>query len=157
MHKPDGIITGLLQRLGWEQYYQPDVWGLAIIPEMTLEALVAHVKDRLAMPTVRIVGDPQQLCRRVGLTIGAPGGPRQIEAFQKLNTDVLLCGETVEWQTCEYVRDAVALGYNRALVLLGHAKSEEDGMRYLADWLRPKVSASIPVTYIAVGNPAVPV
>ncbi|QBD74618.1 NGG1p interacting factor NIF3 [Ktedonosporobacter rubrisoli] len=153
MQRPDGIITGLLRQLGWEQYYQPDQRVLAIIPEMTLETLVAHLKEKLAMPTVRIVGNPQQSCQRLGLMVGAAGGTRQIEVFQKLDVDVLLCGETIEWQTCEYVRDANALGYNKALVILGHAKSEEDGMRYLADWLRSRVPATIPITYIAVGNP----
>jgi putative NIF3 family GTP cyclohydrolase 1 type 2 len=98
------------------------------------------------------VGGPQQHCERIGLFLGAIGGAWQISAFHQWHADVILCGETVEWQTCEYVRDAISMGFNKTLIILGHAKSEEEGMRYLAEWLRPKV-AEVPITYLAVGDP----
>jgi putative NIF3 family GTP cyclohydrolase 1 type 2 len=86
------------------------------------------------------------------MLVGSIGGDRQIQAFHQGNLDAVICGETCEWQTCEYVRDAVAMGYNKALVIVGHATSEEEGMRYLATWLQPKV-AEVPITFVAAGDP----
>ena len=152
MHQRDGIITGMVRALGWDSYQQPDNNALFIMPENTLAQLAAMLKEKLVLPTLRIVGEPQQRCERVALLVGAIGGETQIYLFHYFNADVVICGETVEWQTCEYVRDAIALGYNKALVIVGHAKSEEEGMRYLVEWLQPKVP-EIPMTYCAVGDP----
>jgi hypothetical protein len=44
------------------------------------------------------------------------------------------------------------MGYNKALVIVGHANSEEEGMRYLATWLQPKV-AEVPITFVTAGDP----
>jgi putative NIF3 family GTP cyclohydrolase 1 type 2 len=156
MYQPDGILSGMLKTLGWEAYQeayqQPEHWGSVVIPGMTLATLVATLKERLAMSTVRVVGEPQQRCERIGMLIGSLGGDRQIQAFHHWNLDAVICGETCEWQTCEYVRDAVAMGYNKALVIVGHANSEEEGMRYLVTWLQPKMS-EVPITFVAAGDP----
>lgn len=148
----DGIITGMLKALGWEEYQLPDSWARLAIPGMTLARLVATLKEKLALPVVRVVGHPQQSCERIAMLVGAIGGETQIQVFQQWNADVVVCGETSEWQTCEYVRDAISLGLNKALVIVGHAKSEEEGMHYLSSWLQPKVP-EIPITYLAVGDP----
>ena len=66
--------------------------------------------------------------------------------------DVLVCGEAPEWQTAEYVRDALACGQNKALIVLGHEPSEEAGMAYLAEWLKPRVMG-IPITHVPAGDP----
>lgn len=153
-HQPDGIITGMLKALGWETYQPHESWSPMVIPGMTLAKLVSTFKEMLGLPTVRVMGDPDQACERIALLVGAPGGEWQILAFQQWNVDVVICGETSEWQTCEYVRDAIALGQKKALVIVGHAKSEEEGMRYLSEWLQPKVP-EIPITYLAVGDPIV--
>lgn len=152
MHQPDGILTGMLKALGWEAYQEPGLRGPLVIPGMTLATLVATLKERLAVSTVRVIGEPQQRCERIGMLLGAIGGDRQIQMFHSANLDVVICGETSEWQTCEYVRDAVAMGYNKALVIVGHATSEEEGMHYLATWLQPKI-VEVPITFVAAGDP----
>ena len=152
MHQPDGILTGMLKALGWEAYQQPGSRSPVVIPGMTLATLVTTLKEKLAMTTVRVIGEPHQRCERIGMLVGSIGGDRQIQAFHHGNLDVVICGETCEWQTCEYVRDAVAMGYNKALVILGHANSEEEGMHYLATWLQPKVG-EVPITFVAAGDP----
>src|SRR5687768_18188792 len=43
----------------------------------------------------------------------------------------LFRSEVAEWETSEYIRDARAQGLQRSLVVLGHAQSEEPGMRWL--------------------------
>ena len=119
LYQMDGIVTGMLNALGWEKYQPAERWEPVVIPGMTLATLVTTLKEQLMLKNVRVVGEPQQRCERIGLLVGSPGADRQIRAFQQANLDVIICGETSEWQTCEYVRDAVALGYNKALVILG--------------------------------------
>lgn len=48
------------------------------------------------------------------------------------DVDVLVGGETREWEANEYVRDSAAVGQPQGLVMLGHRNSEEAGMAYLA-------------------------
>ena len=72
--------------------------------------------------------------------------------MQAEKLDVLLCGEMLEWTTCAYARDAGMLGVNQALLVLGHNRSEEAGMKYLAEWLRPLVG-DLPIQYIEAGDP----
>ncbi|GCE14823.1 Nif3-like dinuclear metal center hexameric protein [Tengunoibacter tsumagoiensis] len=152
MYQPDGIITGMVKALGWEAYRQPEPSALLIIPGMTVAQVVATVKERLALPTLRVVGSPEQSCERIALLMGAWGKEKQFQAFIDWKVDAVICGETVEWATCEYVRDAIALGENKSLVIVGHAKSEEEGMHYLVEWLQPQLP-NIPLTYLAVGDP----
>ena len=47
----------------------------------------------------------------------------------------------------QYVRDAMCLGKNKALIVTGHAASEEAGMAYLAEWLRERIP-DVPITHI---------
>jgi putative NIF3 family GTP cyclohydrolase 1 type 2 len=155
-HSPDGIITGVVRRLGWERYLETaddrDWRVTAAIPPVTVAELVDQVKQRLELPLVRTVADPAMTCRRVGLLIGGIPAPIQIRAFVDLDLDCIMAGEITEWQVCEYVRDAIAQGRPRALIAVGHARSEEDGMRYLAEWLGERLDG-VAVTHVPVGNP----
>jgi putative NIF3 family GTP cyclohydrolase 1 type 2 len=87
-----------------------------------------------------------------GLVLGAAGSARQIEVLQRNDVEVLLIGETNEWETVEYVRDAVNMDKKKALILLGHANSEEAGMDYCAEWLKTFVS-EVPVEFVPAGDP----
>jgi hypothetical protein len=49
---------------------------------------------------------------------------------------VLIAGETHEWETVEYVTDAHTEGRANALILLGHIASEQAGMEECARWLK---------------------
>ena len=68
------------------------------------------------------------------------------------DVDAIICGESPEWETCEYVRDACAQGRSKALIVLGHAPSEEGGMDHFAKWLAPRIPG-IPVKFVPAGNP----
>jgi putative NIF3 family GTP cyclohydrolase 1 type 2 len=150
-HQPDGIITGELKALGWETYGDADERWCCSLPPTTLEDLVAHVKDKLGIAAVRVVGQPGMLCRRVALLMGAVGGRMHISVLGREDIDVAICGEINEWDTSEYVRDAIRLGQNTALIVIGHAPSEEAGMAYLAEWLRQRIDG-VPIIHIPAGN-----
>ena len=65
---------------------------------------------------------------------------------------LLVAGESREWETVPYVQDAVAQGRHKALILLGHVVSEEAGMEECARWLRT-ILPEIPVSFIPAGEP----
>ena len=152
MHNPDGILTGVLKELGWEAYASPEMPYFCHIPSMPLRQLAVTLKDRLGAGPVRLVGDLDMVCQKIGLALGAAGGEMQIQAFKFGDLDVVVCGEIHEWETSEYVRDAVYQGNRKALIVLGHAASEQAGMKWLADWLPPRFPG-LPITYIPVNSP----
>jgi putative NIF3 family GTP cyclohydrolase 1 type 2 len=151
-HRPDGIITGVLRELGWEVYADPDQPWLCDIPPVSLADLADQVKDRLSIGTVRLTGDPDMVCRRVVLAVGAPGGRLQMMALRQDDVDAAVCGEINEWETNEYVRDAVHAGIDKGLVVIGHANSEEAGMKYLVEWLEPRLPG-VPIAHVPAGDP----
>ena len=66
--------------------------------------------------------------------------------------DIMVCGEITEWTLSAYVRDAADMGFNKAMIVVGHERSEETGMKYLADLIRPLVG-EIPVQFADSGEP----
>ncbi|GAC1512855.1 MAG: hypothetical protein NVS2B16_16470 [Chloroflexota bacterium] len=150
--RTDGIVAGLLQALDWQGYADPDHPFLCSIPPMTLLSLIETLKERLGLTTVRVAGDPAMTCRRVGLLVGSSGVHTHVRALRDLDADVVVCGEINEWETAEYVRDAVDLGHAKALVVVGHANSEEAGMVWFTTWLRHQLP-DIPITHIPAGDP----
>ena len=154
MYQPDGIKTGLAKALGWEAYQDQDDAGHFTIPPLPLFELATMVKERLAAPGARMIGRPDLTCQQVVLLEGSSPGEWHISALRKSNTDVVIAGEVSEWQVCEYVRDAGLLGMQKAIILLGHEQTEEDGMAYLVEWLRPKLPG-IPISHVSAESPFV--
>ncbi len=150
-HQPDGIMLGVLRALGWESYADANSPYFCTLPATALDELVAHLKQALGIASVRVVGPPDMICRRVALLVGSPGGRVQIEALGRPDVDVAICGEINEWEVNEYVGDALRLAQPKALIVTGHAPSEEAGMAYLAEWLRERVPG-VPVAHIPHGG-----
>jgi putative NIF3 family GTP cyclohydrolase 1 type 2 len=149
-YHPDAVTQGLLQSLGWIRYEVENlpIASILEIPETTLKDIVSMVKNRLCLPYVRFVGNPAAPCRRVGVLVGFRGsGDIVIPFFNGKNLDLVIYGEGPEWETPEYVRDAVYQGKKKALIVLGHAESEAPGMERFADSLREKFPG-LPVHYI---------
>jgi len=64
------------------------------------------------------------------------------------DVQVLLIGETREWETVEYAADAVSEGPHKALIVLSHVPSEQSGMEECARWVKTFVS-EVPVEFVA--------
>lgn len=152
MRRPDGVMEGMTHALGWESYQSKSGPGLFVLPEATLERLAATVRDRMKIKTMRVIGDPNMKITRAGLAPGAAGSIDQIRMFERDDVEVLLVGESREWETVEYARDATAEGRHKALIILGHARSEEAGMENCAQWLKGLVPG-VPVEFIPAGEP----
>jgi len=150
--RPDGILSGVLPRLGWRREGEHERPCIVPIAPLTLADLAVQLKARLGAAAVRVTGPDDLVCRRVGLLVGAPGGRAHIAALGRDDVDAVVCGEINEWEACEYARDATFLGRPRGLIVVGHANSEEAGMAYLATWLRPHLPG-LPITYVPAGDP----
>jgi putative NIF3 family GTP cyclohydrolase 1 type 2 len=149
--KPDGVTLGTLEQLDWKKYADKDALNIITLPPVTLREVIHHAKTRLNIEKVRYVGDPLQKCSRILFIPGAAGGRLQIDSIRKVKPDVLVCGEISEWETAEYVRDALAKGDNLSLVVLGHIASEEPGSEYMLNWVKEKVPG-VKVTHVPSSN-----
>ena len=149
--KPDGIMQGFLLKSDWLTY-NPKAENVFRIPVQKLEDIIRHLKDKLNIPHIRYIGDPSTACSKIVLLPGAPGGKIQVSMLVSSKADLIIAGESSEWETPEYVRDARALGYPVSMIVLGHAYSEEPGMEWLVSWLQPKIP-SIPIHHVASGEP----
>lgn len=168
MHKAetDGIFAGMRREFGWENCrvaHEKKEAGwkysdmLYEIPQTTAGELAEELKRKLKLPVMRIVGSADTRVRRVGLmlggiSLGTGDEARPMKLMEEEKLDVIICGEVTEWTLCAYVRDAAMLGQNKALLIPGHNRTEEAGMKYLPEWLAP-ITGEIPVTFVEAGDP----
>jgi putative NIF3 family GTP cyclohydrolase 1 type 2 len=150
--RPDSTVLGLIQDLGWEGYASGDTPNVCRIPPTKFDQLGQQIGKRLGLKTMRVVGDPDLVCKSVCLQPGFPSVEAQVGALARPDVDVLITGEIHEWETCEYVRDAVYMGHKKGLVVIGHEESEEPGMRRNVQWLQERLPG-LPIHFIAAGSP----
>jgi putative NIF3 family GTP cyclohydrolase 1 type 2 len=136
MRKPDGILLGMVKALGWEKYQSTENPYFFVLPETSLKVLAAEVAKKLDSTVVRVVGNPDMRATRIAFSPGSAGAPREMQALERDDVEVLLVGETREWETVEYAADAVSEGKKKALIVIGHVPSEQAGMGECAEWLR---------------------
>lgn len=145
--KPDGIYEGMLNKLDWKKYAVNNSQTHFEFPETSLFELSSILKEKLQLKTIRVIGNPEMKFTKVGLAVGAPGGSGHIKMLGQNNLEVLVAGEAPEWETYSYVNDAVVQGKNKAVIFVGHIKSEEAGMEYCSEWLQGFVK-NIPIHFI---------
>ena len=146
----DGVRIGVVEELGWKEYYSPGS-PILQVPTTNLKAFIDHIKTRMQVPAMRYVGDLNQRVSKVLLLPGAVGGKTQITRIQEHRPDVLICGESNEWETPEYVKTANELGMKLSMVEIGHSASEEGGSEFVKNWLQTHVQG-VPVYHIPSGN-----
>jgi putative NIF3 family GTP cyclohydrolase 1 type 2 len=149
---PDGIEAGMTHALGWEAFQDKQNQYLFTIPETTLDKLAAGLKARLELHTMRVVGDPKMKVTKAALSPGSAGMQREIGALENPDIELLITGESREWETVEYVADAVSEKKNKALIILGHIPSEQAGMEECTRWLKSFVS-EVPVNFVPAAQP----
>lgn len=163
MGKEDGIYRGFDAELDWTKYriQNPREYGrfgeCYSIPKTTLEELCRYFKDKLNMQVIQIVGDPKMAVERVSVLVGGGSlGLGTEELPMKLmhdnNLDLLICGDITEWTISAYVRDAAAMGMNKGMLVLGHERTEEWGMKHLGQWMKD-ITGDIEIAFIDAGEP----
>lgn len=150
--KPDGIMAGMVHAMGWEKYQQEENPYLLTMPETTLEALAADVAKKLDSAVVRVVGEPGMKVTRIAFSPGSAGFVRETHALEMEKVEVLLVGETREWETVEYTADAVTEGRRKALIVIGHVPSEQAGMEECARWLKTFLK-DVPIEFAPTKQP----
>jgi putative NIF3 family GTP cyclohydrolase 1 type 2 len=145
--KPDGISVGMINKLELEKYATNGSQTFFKVPESTVAKYSKELKKKFGLETIRVIGNPEMKFTKLAFMAGAPGGQRHIQMLQNPEVEVIIAGEAPEWETYLYTNDAVALGKNKAVIFLGHIKSEEAGMEYCAEWLGTFVSG-VPIHFI---------
>lgn len=151
MRQPDGIMEGVLRPLDWEKQYNPATRLITIQPT-TVGELAAYVRRKLNAKVLRVVGNRDMRVTTIALQPGAAGPTAHRSALQRNEVEVLLIGEVPEWETIEYVSDAVAQGKRKALFLIGHIPSEQPGMANCAEWLKTFITG-VPVGFVPAREP----
>jgi len=152
MRNPDGIEAGTVRALGWGKYQSGENQYLFVVPETTVKRLAEDVAKKLDSVTVRVVGQPEMKVTKVGLSPGASGFEAETHALESDLVEVLLVGETREWETVEYAADAETQGRRKALIVIGHIPSEQMGMEECTRWLRTFVRG-VPMEFVAAKQP----
>lgn len=150
--RPDPVSVGVVRKLGWTKYLKSNDRWLFEFPETTLREFADSIAKTYHSNSVRVIGDPNLKFTKVGFVAGAPGPMPQIRMLQRDDVEVLVGGETREWETVEYVRDAVTQGRHKAMILMGHNISEEAGAEVCAEWLREFVQG-IPIEFVPSNEP----
>jgi putative NIF3 family GTP cyclohydrolase 1 type 2 len=150
--KPDGILTGMAEALGWEKYQSTEQPRRFSLPATALEDLAKNMQERLNARALRVIGDPRMAASRVVLSPGFNNFPGIMKALDSPDVDALVIGETREWEGVEYARDCVTAGKKKALIILGHVPSEERGMEECAKWLKTFITEA-PIQYLPGGDP----
>jgi putative NIF3 family GTP cyclohydrolase 1 type 2 len=150
---PDGIAEGMVKQLGWEK----NVSDPADPKKLTFDGIsLAHLSQqmqaRLDARTIRVVGDPALPVHKVQTSWGYVSREPGIKMIADPEVDVLICGETREWELVEYVQDSITAGRKKGMILVGHVLSEQGGMMLCADWLKSFIP-EVPVQFIAAAEP----
>lgn len=155
----DYIYDGFLKEIGWLDYMleDPKMPHAYEIPATTLDDLALFFKEKLQMDTIQVIGEGAMPVSRVGILVGGGslGLGREMmpmEQMEQKNLDVIVCGDITEWTLSAYVNDAKQLGMNKAMIVLGHERSEEAGMKYLAPWVAALVP-ELKVTFVDAKEP----
>ncbi len=149
---PDGIAIGMTRELGWEKHASPDNPKVFSFPGIPLGRFASDIRRKLKIGTVRVVGDPSLEIRKAVASWGNCSLFPGIPLISQNDVDVLIIGETNEWELVEYVQDTISSGKKKALIILGHVVSEQPGMKYCAEWLKGFIS-EVPVEFIPAPEP----
>ncbi len=145
--RPDPIFLGWAKALAWEKYRDAADPRCYTLPATTVNAVAQHHATKLKTKSARLIGDPNLKVTKV-----AQGGHGLEENMRLLaKSDLIIVFEARERDTAEYVRDLVASGAPKAMLLCAHLSGEEAGMDEFASWLRTIIK-EVTVEYIPAGD-----
>lgn len=148
----DGIAVGMMRELGWEKFNDPQNFRHYTFPGVPLGKLAKELQTKLKIRVLRVIGDPQMPVKRAAASWGNCSLMPGVPFIAQPGVDVLIIGETHEWELVEYVQDQIAAGQKKALIILGHVVSEQSGMKFCAEWLKGFIN-EVPIEFIAAPEP----
>ena len=127
-----------------------DPVSYAIQPKALSEVL-ADIKLKLgARGGMRVVGDPHMKVQRLALLPGLRPLSDVLKCLPQ--SDLVIIGETRDWEGPEYSSDANAAGFKKGYAQIGRVVSEDPGMLSFSKWIQSFVK-KVPVQAIAAGDP----
>jgi putative NIF3 family GTP cyclohydrolase 1 type 2 len=143
-HVPDGIRAGWNHNLGWDKYLVKDSDRSWEIPATTLGELAKWLAKSLESRSIRVIGDPNLRVTKIGYgshTLDGNMGPMK-------DSDCVIVSEAREYDSFEFLRDAVYANPKRSAIIISHQAGEDIGMDEFARWLKPFVP-EVPIRFIA--------
>jgi len=150
--QPDIILSGVARALGWSAWQDRTAPWRVTIPPATLSAVADTIRRRLDAHALRVIGDPALLVTNVALSPGAAGFGQHRMEMRNAAMQLLVVGEAREWETVEWMDDAIAAGQPRAMIIIGHIPSEQPGMQDAARWIQSFVK-EVPVAFVPAKDP----
>ncbi len=105
--KPDGIVKGMVESLGWTAYQRQNDPRLFRRNEITLSEFAQELAEQFNVGSLRVIGRPDMSFSRFGLSVGASGNLGQMKMLQTDDVEVLVAGETCEWETVDMAKDLI--------------------------------------------------
>ncbi len=127
--RTDGQLRGLARALGWHQFHAAAIYG-----------------------GVRVIGDPASTLHKVALKHGLLLVADAERLLREPGLDVVIAGDTVEWEAGPYFQDLVTARKAKGLILIGNEASEEPGCGEVTEWLKSFVT-EVPIEWIPAGEP----
>ena len=149
----DGIALGMVNQLGWQKNVVDAADPKKLLFDgVPLGKFTADMAAKLNAKTIRVLGDPALPVKRVETSWGYISREGGIKLFADPQVDVLIGGETREWELVEYCQDSIASGNKKALIIVGHVLSEQGGMILCRDWLKGFITEA-PIEFVAAKEP----
>ena len=155
---PDEIFSGLIAELGWQEYVLSQDLGAGYIfklPHTTVRDVAQHVCRVMNISGMRIIGNLDMEVERVAIAahfLGAEWDKSQLKQLDKYDVQLVIPGEIIDWTIGAYVRDAISMGKNMALLNCGHFNLEEPGMKHMVSRIQKLVGEELAVHYLQSGN-----
>jgi putative NIF3 family GTP cyclohydrolase 1 type 2 len=150
--QPDIIVSGVARALGWSAWQDKATPWRITIPPTSLAAVADTIRRRLGAHALRVIGDPALVVTNVALAPGAAGFAVHRMGMRDPAMQLLVIGEAREWETVEWMDDAVAAGQRRAMIIIGHIPSEQPGMEDATRWIQSFVK-EVPVAFVPARDP----
>jgi putative NIF3 family GTP cyclohydrolase 1 type 2 len=156
--------AGLLKALGWKAQEEIAVdplspnmkTAIVSVPQQDLLQVAKTAKSRLGGKSARMVGQPNAKVSKIAvhpsyLTIAAATKIGQVPGL-----DLIVTGESCEWEAFVYAEDWISAGHGRGFLMLGLAVVSDAAASEVAEWVR-KTVPSTKVNSIKAGDPFTPV
>jgi putative NIF3 family GTP cyclohydrolase 1 type 2 len=158
----DGQLAALARALSWMDRHAPQAGGAGRplnlkdtyydLPAASLNDQALSIQKSLKLRSVRVIGNPQAQVQKVALTHGLLLVDQIERILDEPAVDVIVAGDTVEWEGAPYFQDLVTAGLAKGIILIGDEASEEPGSGEVATWLSSFIH-EVPVEWIPAGEP----
>ena len=82
--QPDGIMSGMVTKLGWKDYVVNGHLDQYVLPETTLNGLLKNLKQIFPKNSFYVVGNPDMKLSKVRFAAGAPGSASHIRLLEDI-------------------------------------------------------------------------